>query len=270
MLDSIGFNYEGESDKMSFSYRIEDNIVIFTFDNEKGNSITIETLAGLEQVIDRVNTEEELKGIILTGTGKYFSSGFDLVTFTSFEGPDAVIKWFKYEEEVLYKLFKCSKPVITAINGHATAAGMIVSMACDYRLAINHPKIKIGMTEIKIGLSLTPAESEIMRFGLDTDKNYRDIVFGGELINPAQALEKGIFDELVEDEKELIEKAKAKLCSFIDTPGRPFIQLKAMEKENAVANLRAGIDKYDWNLLVNKFTDKKVVGTLAMVRDSMK
>ena len=186
---------------MSYEYIIEDNIVIFKFNNGKVNAISAETLRGLNEVIDRVNNEEELKGIVITGEGRYFSGGFDLGEFTSFESGEAIIKWFELEEEVMYKLFTCRKPVIAAVNGHATAAGMIVSMACDYRYALNNPKIKLGMTEIKIGLSLTPAEMEIMRFGLGTEKNMRDVIFKGELFGTAEAVEREIYDELVETPK---------------------------------------------------------------------
>lgn len=248
--------------------RVEDNIIIFTFKNGKVNSISTETLQGLEQAVDRVNNEEELKGIVLTGEGKFFSGGFDLETFTTFESGDAILKWFEYEEQVLLKLFTCKKPVVAAINGTATAAGMIVSMACDYRIVKNHPKIKLGMTEIKLGLALTPAEGEIMRFGLDTDKKYRDVIFGGELFNPEYAVAQGIFDEMAE-EAELVEKAKAKVCAFIDTPGRPFILLKQLEKQHAAAIIEKGIKEFEWDVLVKIFTDEKVIGTLKMVKQAM-
>ena len=254
---------------MSYEYRIEDNIVIFTFNNGKVNSITTETLKGLNEVVDRVNTEEELKGIILTGAGRYFSGGFDLGTFTTFKNGQEISDWFTFEEEVMLKLFTCSKPVLAAINGHAAAAGMIISMACDYRLIVNNPKVKVGMTEIKIGLALTPAEGEIMRFGLDTDKKFRDIVFNGELINPVQAVNQGIFDELVENETALLEKAKAKVCSLIDTPGRPFILLKQLEKHHAAKWIEEGIKEYDMNNLVKTFSDEKIIGTLKMVDAAM-
>lgn len=250
---------------MSYEYIIEDNIVIFKFNHGKVNSIPAETLKGLNEVIDRVNSEEELKGIIITGEGRYFSGGFDLGEFTSFENGEAIIKWFELEEEVMYKLFTCRKPVIAAVNGHATAAGMIVSMASDYRIAIDHPKIKLGMTEIKIGLALTPAEMEIMRFGLDTDKNMRDIIFKGELFGTAEALERGIFDELVETPEELMEKAKAKVVALIDTPGRPFILLKEFQKKHAAEKIQKGLKEYSWDELVKTFTDEQVVGTLKMV-----
>jgi len=250
---------------MSYEYIIEDNIVIFKFKHGKVNSIPMETLLGLSEVVDRVNNEQELKGIILTGEGRYFSGGFDLKTFTTFESGDAIIKWFESEEEVLLKVFTCSKPVVAAINGHATAAGMILSMAADSCIAIDHPKIKLGMTEIKIGLALTPAEMEIMRFGLDTFKNFRDVIYKGELFNPAQAMEMGIFDELAENETVLMEKAKAKVVSLIDTPGRPFTLLKKMYRDPYARDIENGIKSYDFNLLVDTFTNEQVIGTLKMV-----
>lgn len=254
---------------MSYEYRIEDNIVIFTFKNGKVNAINTETLQGLNEVLARVNTEDELKGIVLTGSGRYFSGGFDLGTFTTFKNGQEISDWFTFEEEVMYNLFTCSKPVIVAVNGHAAAAGMIVSMACDYRFILDNPKIKVGMTEIKIGLALTPAEGEIMRFGLDTDKKFRDIIFAGEMISSAQAVEKGIFDELVADESELLDKAKAKVCSLIDTPGRPFILLKKQEKQHAAKWIRESLAEYDMGHLVRTFSDEKIINTLKMVNAAM-
>jgi enoyl-CoA hydratase/carnithine racemase len=159
---------------VSFEYRIEDNIVIFLLKNGKPNAITLEALEGLRHIIDRLNNETDLKGMVISGTGKYFSSGFDLDTFTSFANNQAIIDWFKVEEEALYQLLTCSKPVVAAVNGTATVAGMIVS--CDYRMIVNNPKIKLGMTEIKLSLALSPAKVEIMRFGLDTDKKFRDVI----------------------------------------------------------------------------------------------
>lgn len=254
---------------MSYDYQIVDNIVIFKFNRGKLNSITMETLQGLNQVIDRVNHEKELKGIILTGNGKYFSGGFDLGTFTSFQSREEILDWFNYEEDVLLKLFTCSKPIVAAINGHATAMGMILSMACDYRLVINNPKIKLGMTEIKIGLALTLVQGAVMRFGLDTDKKYRDVIYKGEFFAPDYAVAQEIFDELAENEEELLEKAKAKVASMIDTPGQPFIILKELEKMQTVDWLKGKMKEVDWEPLVTTFTDEKVVNTLKMVKAAL-
>jgi enoyl-CoA hydratase/carnithine racemase len=158
---------------------------------------------------------------------------------------------------------------VAAINGHATAMGMIISMVCDYRLVVDHPKIKLGMTEIKIGLSLTLVQGAVMRFGLDTDKKYRDVIYKGELFDPPYAVAREIYDELAENETELIEKAMAKVVSLIDTPGRPFIMLKKLEKMQTVDWINSKIKDVDWGPLVTTFTDEKVVNTLKMVKNAL-
>lgn len=250
-------------------FRIEDGIIIFEFKGNKVCSISNATLRALDEAIDKADNEEDIKGIILTGIGRYFSGGFDLREFTTFSGPDAIVDWFKFEEALLLKLFRCKKPVIAAINGHATAAGMIVAMACDYRIAIDNPKTRIGMTEIKIGLALTPAEAGLMRWGLDTEKNYRDVIFKGELISVNESVDRGIFDELVADEAALIAASKAKVCALIDTPGRPFIGLKLMHRMNAAEIIEKQIGEYDWQTLVATFGDPTVQATLVAVRDTL-
>ncbi|HNX23367.1 MAG TPA: enoyl-CoA hydratase/isomerase family protein [Spirochaetota bacterium] len=242
---------------MSFESRIEDGIIVFTFNNPKVNAITTETLKAIDEAVDKLNADEALKGMVLTGTGRFFCGGFDLNIFTTFASGAEVIKWFKYEEEVLLKLFSCTKPVVSAVNGGATAAGMIVSMASDYNIVINNPKVKVGMTEIKLGMSLSPAMGNIMRFGLDTDKNFRDIIMKGELVDPMFCVDRGIFDELAEAE-ELIDKAKAKICALYDTLGHPFIQLKSLQKRQMSALIRKELDEYNWNLMADTFMDEKI------------
>lgn len=259
---------KGENEVVSYQVQIEDQIAVFTFTAPTG-AVSGETLRGLGEILARVEAEYDLKGLILTGVGKFFSSGFDLKTFTSFRDEQDIIEWFKYEEELMYKLFTCSKPVIAAVNGHATAAGMILCMACDYRLALDQEKIKIGMTEIKIGLSLTPAEGEIMRFGLDTDKNYRDMIMGGILVSPQTAVARGFFDELASTPEELMQKAKEKICDLIDTPGRPFIELKKTEKKHTAAHIVSEVEAFNWNILTSKFTNPKIVAFLAQVQAGM-
>lgn len=254
---------------MPFISSVEDNILIFKFNNHVYNAISGETLAGLNESIKRVNNEESLKGLIITGEGRFFSSGFELGTFISFKDPEDCLKWFDFEEKVMYNLFTCKKPVIAAVNGHATAAGMIVSMAADYRMVVDNPKIKIGMTEIHIGLSITTIEAEIMKFGLDSDKNYRDVIFSGQLMHPQDVIQKGIFDELVADESELLPKAKATVSALIDTPGRPFMMMKQLEKRQTAEYMLETLHKFDWDTFARFFFNEKVLATLTKVKESM-
>ncbi len=253
---------------MSYETRVEDGIIIFTFNNPKVNAIDMNTIKGISEALDKLEKDESLKGLILTGAGRFFSGGFCLKTFTTFTKIADVIEWFKFEEDTLLRLFTCKKPVIAAINGTTTAAGMIYAMASDYRIAVDHPKIKVGMTEIKIGLSLSPAMGNIMRFGLDTDRNYRDIIMKGELVGPAFCVERGIFDELVAAE-ELIGKAKAKVVALYDTLLHPFTDLKSLQKREMAALIKKELAEYDWNMIGGVFMDERIKKLLGMVLASI-
>lgn len=253
---------------MSFEVKTEEGIIIFTFSNPKVNAINMDVIRGIGEAVKKLNTDESLKGMILTGAGRFFSGGFDLNTFTTFTSGADVITWFKEEESILLEFFTCKKPVISAINGGTTAAGMIYAMATDYRLAVNNPKIKVGMTEINIGLSLSPAMGNVMRFGLDTDRNYRDIIMKGELVSPLFCFERGIFDELCEPE-ELMDRAKAKVRALYDTPLHPFVELKVLQKREMAALIRRELAEYDWNIMADTFMNEKIKQHLSKVLASI-
>jgi len=246
----------------------EDDIKIVTLKNGKTNPFNKEMLLRLKEIIDEVNTTPTLKGIILTGAGRFFSSGFDLPIFINFKDLKEAIEFFEMEEEVLLALFTCEKPVVSAINGHCAAAGLIYSMAADYRIAKNHPKIKIGMSEIKIGLGLSIAQHEVMRFGLDSDLKFRDVMYFGEMVGVEKAKEMQLIDEVVEEDQ-LIDRAKQVVSGWIDTPNRPFIQMKRLLRLDTARRIQKKLQEENWQDGMNTFFKEDVRQTLEFVQASM-
>jgi len=248
--------------------RNEEGIIIAEFEHGKGNSITLETLRKLREVVNNANEDYAVKGIVLTGAGKTFSSGFDLKMFLGFKDVDEVAAFLSEEDEILTELFMCKKPVVSAINGHAVAGGLIFSMATDYRIAKNHPKISLGMSEIKIGLPLSLAQAEVMRFGFDSDRKYRDVMYFGKMFTVEQARDFGIVDEIVE-EAELIPRAKKIVTKWIDNPGRAFTKLKEGLKKPAADRIRSRLATEDWKPTLRCFFEKDVRGALEFVLAAM-
>ncbi len=248
---------------------IQDNIVIAQLSDGASNAVTIETLRELKAIVDEVNETQDLKGIVLTGEGRFFSSGFSLPMFVGFETREDVVSFFTEEEEILMDFFTCKKPVVSAMNGHCAAMGLILSMASDYRIAKNHPKIKLGMSEIKIGLGLSIAQSGVMRFGLDSDKRYRDVMYFGEMVGVEKALEMEIVDEVVEGDN-LIDRAKEIICLWIDTPNRPFVQIKQGLKREAAKTINQTLANENWqDLMAQTLLNQDVKATLSFVQAAM-
>jgi len=248
--------------------RLDDQILIATLTNGKTNSITRETLEKLERAVNQVKTDEAVKGLILTGNGRFFSSGFDLYTFMGFKELDEAVEFLTYADKVLLDLFLCPKPVVCAMNGHSAAGGLILAMASDYRIITDHPKIKVGMSEIKIGVPLSVAQSAVMRFGLDSDKRFRNVMYFGEMIDVKTALEREMVDEIVDGDK-LIQRAKAIVSLWIDTPARPFCRLKEELKNETGNRIRKRLKETDWHHGMECFFKKEVKDTLAFVQSTM-
>ncbi|HNY65987.1 MAG TPA: enoyl-CoA hydratase/isomerase family protein [Deltaproteobacteria bacterium] len=246
----------------------EEGIIIAEFANGKHNSITRETLKSLAEIVKSANEDYDVKGIVLTGAGKTFCGGFDLPMFMGFKNVDEVYDFFVEGEEILLNVFECKKPVVSAINGHAVAGGLIFAMASDYRIASNFPKITVGMSEIKLGLALTLAQSGIMRYGFDSDKKFRDMMYFGKMLKVQEAYDFGIIDELV-DAADLIPRAKKIVTKWIDNPGRAFIKLKEGNKKPVADKIRQRLATEDWKTPFNCFFDKDVRGSIEFVMSMM-
>ena len=248
---------------------IQDQIVIARLSDGASNAVTQKTLRQLKDIVDEVNKDDRLKGIVLTGEGRFFSSGFSLPMFVSFQTREEVISFFEEEETILTDYFTCEKPVVCAINGHCAAMGMILAMASDYRIMKNHPKIKMGMSEIKIGLGLSIAEAAVVRFGLDSDRRYRDVMYFGEMACVDRALETGMVDELV-DEDQLIPRAMEIIRLWIDTPNRPFIQMKQGLRRETAEKIRRDLTTLNWqDAMADTLLNEEVKATLSFVQAAM-
>jgi enoyl-CoA hydratase/carnithine racemase len=248
--------------------KIEDGVLIATFANGKNNSMNADMVKQLQDIVKKVNTEDDIKGLVLTGEGRTFCSGFDLPMFLGFKDLDEVIAFFNEAEDAFIELFACKKPVVSAINGAAVAGGLIMAMACDYRIIKNHPKIKVGMSEIKIGLGLSIVQSEIMKYGLETSKRFQEVLYGGNLYDIQSAKDNDIVDEIVEED-ELISRAKAVVSSWIDNPGRAFIMLKHGLRCVTAERMRDRVKNENWQEGFNIFFDPGTRGALEMVSKMM-
>jgi enoyl-CoA hydratase/carnithine racemase len=89
------------------------------------------------------------------------------------------------------------RPVVTAVNGHAVAGGLIFALCGDLRYGVSIAKL--GLTEVSVGIpypvaAIAVAKAEVPR------KMVRRLVLGGELIAPGEAHAAGLLDEIVDDD----------------------------------------------------------------------
>ena len=144
-----------------------DGIALITFDvpGRSMNTITASVVRDLYEIVDRIKTDEKIKGVVFTsGKTSGFCAGADLgeMNERGVSGSSAP----KSEEEKLKTQFErgfglnrvyrdletCGKPIAFALEGLALGGGLEFALAGHYRVAADNPKIKLGLPEAKVGL----------------------------------------------------------------------------------------------------------------------
>ena len=126
--------------------RKENNIAYITINREEAlNCFNYDTLHQLQQVVDAISIDPEVKVIIITGAGdRSFSAGADLKERKTLKESD-VRRNVKAIRDVFNSIANLSQPTIAAVNGYAFGGGFELMIACDFSIAAEG--VKMGLTE---------------------------------------------------------------------------------------------------------------------------
>jgi enoyl-CoA hydratase len=158
----------------------------------KVSALDVELLDALLHELEGV--AEDVRALVLTGTGSIFCAGVDLIRLTR-EGVDYVRRFLPLLSRCLRTLFAFPKPVIAAANGHAIAGGCILVLASDVRLMAEGTG-RIGIPELLVGVPFPAAALEVVRFAVSRDK-VQSLIYSGRTLQPQEALAAGLVDEVV-------------------------------------------------------------------------
>ncbi len=194
--------------------RDADGIVTLTLDDPTASANTMNELYldSMEQAVERLYAEQDdVTGVVVASAKKTFFAGGNLKSMATATKDDAP-QLFAMAERVkasLRRLELFPKPVVAAINGAALGGGYEITLATQHRIVVDDSRIKIGLPEVTLGLlpgggGVTRA---VRKFGLQNA--LMDVLLQGTQFNPQTALKKGVVDELVATQDELLPAAKA-------------------------------------------------------------
>ena len=127
-----------------------DGHAVVTLNRPPANTISAQLVLELETAVDELMRDDSVKAIVLTGAGdRIFCGGADLSGAFS-GGPDELDAFIRRGQSLLRRIERLSKPVIAAIQGHATGGGCEIAMACHLR--IMKETARIGQTETNLGI----------------------------------------------------------------------------------------------------------------------
>jgi len=117
---------------------------LITFDRPGArNAMTWSMYEQLDQALDRVASEPDLRVAVLRGAGGHFVAGTDIAQFVSFTSGDDGVAYERRLEPVIAKLESLHVVTVAAVEGYAVGSGMVLATACDLR--VSTPDARFGV-----------------------------------------------------------------------------------------------------------------------------
>ena len=190
---------------------VENEIAVLTIDRPKAlNALNTETLEELNEVLTEIEGRDDIKVVILTGSGeKAFVAGADIAEMINFTAPEARAFGMRAADP-FFKLQNMRQVTIAAVNGFALGGGCEISMACDIRIASDNAVF--GQPEC--GLGIIPGFGGTQRLArLVGMGRAKEIIFTCQNIDANEAYRIGLVNKVV-PQAELMDTAK-KMASKI-------------------------------------------------------
>lgn len=183
----------------AFTQRRQDGILRLEFNlpSEPINKITRGVREELDHLLDGLATDSDVRAIVLISTKPgSFIAGADIDEFVALGSRDEAWALVRTGQDLINKFERLGKPVVAAIAGACLGGGLEAALACTYRIATDHPKTRIGLPEVQLGI--IPAAGGCQRLPrLIGIREALDIILAGKQLPASRAFRKGIVDELV-------------------------------------------------------------------------
>ena len=205
-------------------------VAVLTLDRPPVNALELRinehSRAALEEI-----AASDAGAMVVTGAGGTFSAGLDLKVVPAY-GPDEQRALVAGANEMLGRLYAFPLPVVAAVNGHAIAGGLVLALACDYRVGTTAP-CKLGLTEARAGIPFPAVAMAIVRAEL-SPAAARVLTLVARNSDAEQARALGILDELQPPER-VFARALAVAEDLASMPRDAYARIKHQLRAETIA-----------------------------------
>jgi len=213
-----------------------DGVAILTMNRPPANAIDLTFLGELDRALIAIG-ERSTRAMILTGHGAIFSAGLDLKEIPRYDRAQQNLMLARLNE-VIRRLYAMPIPTVAAVNGHAIAGGLVLMLACDWRVAVDREAL-FGLTEIRAGVPYPAAADAVVQAEL-APAAARELVLAGKNHGSERALALGIVDEL-QPAAAVLERSEAKARELAMAPAEGYGRIKRQLRGRALAEMAEAI-----------------------------
>ena len=181
---------------------------------DKLNALSSDMAAELHATLDSVASDSSVRAVILTGAGRGFCSGADVIELLAADtGTEDVQPGFRITD-LSARIRSMPQPVIAAVNGVAAGAGLAIALACDVRIASQ----EASFSSIFVKRSLVPdAGASYLLPRLVGQSAAMEMALTGNVYDAQWALEKGLLSRVVPADR-LMQESSTLAGSIADNP----------------------------------------------------
>lgn len=219
---------------MEFQYLLteeQESVIKITLNRpELHNAFNPEMIQELTRVFDYINNKDNLRIVILTGSGKSFSAGADLNYMKKSKefSYDKNIDDAKDLENMFNTMYKCPKAIIGKINGAAFGGGLGLIAVCDIAIAIN--KAKFGFSEVNLGIMPAVISPYVIpKIGFTNASRY---FITGDRFTASEAKIIGLINDTADEYDHLDIKINDLIKSLLSSSPQAISSIKTLLKKN--------------------------------------
>lgn len=176
---------------MSVRVEADDRVLWVTLDRPKQlNAIDQEVLSRLEAVVSEVETNQALRAVVITGTGKAFSVGMDLGCIRQGFADHAFFQSFlRRFHDLLLSWERLPIPTVAAVNGLARAGGFEIILACDMAIAAASARIADNHLDFGVIPGAGATQRAPRRLG---SQRAAELIYSGRWLTAEEAADYGV------------------------------------------------------------------------------
>lgn len=216
---------------------------------EKLNAFTDDMITTWVERLEEYRTSDDVNVIVITGTGRAFSTGGDVGKFADYAADTAAdikARLTENVQQLALKVQEIDKPVIAAVNGIATGGGVDVALMCDLRFAAR--SARFAETYVRMGLIPGAGGAYYLPRIVGTAKAL-ELFWSCESVDAEQAERIGLVNRVFDDER-LAEETQAFACNLARGAPLAVRLVKKIIYQGLTSDLRSALDLVASNMPV--------------------
>ena len=219
----------------AFTFSIEHGIADLCLDLEDSavNILSFEVLQALDEKLDELKKSESIVLLKITSAKEgIFIAGANISEIEGLVDEEEAYELVRKGQQILSKISALPYPTVAIINGACLGGGLELALCCDYRIATESSKTKIGLPEVNLGVLPGFGGTQRLRRLTGLSKAL-ELILGGKILNGKKAEKLGVVDACVP-------------VGYLEFKEKTFIEmvLKAPEKILAKRKQSSMMDRY--------------------------